>query len=134
MIKMLTEVELEKVRTFLKRAKALYPTNQYTFKPSEKNKLFDRKYNLRNSDKLRIMQSLTEADCIEIRKNDNPRYPEADVFVFIKLVSLDFYGEPVETNLYIKDYITDDNGLEMVIVISFHEEGMHDSVMDNFFE
>ena len=40
-----------------------------------KNKLFDRKYNLRDSDKLGIMQSLTETDCVEIRKNDNPRSP-----------------------------------------------------------
>ena len=91
-----------------------------------KNKLLDRKYNLRDSDKLKIMQSLTEVDCVEIRKNDNPRYPDADVFIFIKLVSLDSYGEPVEVNLYIKDYIIEEDNFEMVIVISFHEEGQHD--------
>lgn len=117
---------MEKARPFLKRAKALYPTKQYTFKISEKNKLLDRKYNLRDSDKLKIMQSLTEVDCVEIRKNDNPRYPDADVFIFIKLVSLDSYGEPVEVNLYIKDYIIEEDNFEMVIVISFHEEGQHD--------
>ena len=72
------------------------------------------------------MQSLTEADCVEIRKNDNPRYPNADVFIFIKWVSLDSYGEPVEVNLYIKDYIIEEDNFEMIIVISFHEEGLHD--------
>lgn len=93
---------------------------------SEKNKALDYEFNLRDHDKVQILKSLTAEDCIEIRKNDNIRYPDADIFIFIKQVDLESYGYPETVKLYIKDYIIEDQQMEMVIVISFHREGMHD--------
>lgn len=123
---MLNEKELTKVQAFLKRAQALYPTQQYSFSMSEKNKLFNRQYNLPNQDKIEIMKSLCAEDCVAIRKNDNCRYPYSDVFVFIKSVEVESYGETEEIKLYIKDYIIEQNALESVIIISFHEEGLYE--------
>ena len=95
---MLNEKELIKVQAFLKRAQALYPTQQYSFSMSEKNKLFNRQYNLQNQDKLEI----------------------------IKSVEVESYGETEKIKLYIKDYIIEQDRLESVIVISFHEEGLYE--------
>ena len=116
------------MKIFLDRAKALFPTSQYTFKPSDKNRELDIEFNLRDQEKVEILKSLTAEDCIEIRQNDNVRYPDADIFIFMKQVSLESYGEEITVILYIKDYIiTVPPNMEMVIVISFHREGMHDT-------
>ncbi len=104
------------------------PTNQCTFARSAKNKDFDNKYNLSHQEKIKIIKSLKPDDCIDIRKNDNRQYPEADLFVFLKPVSLDVYGESEDVMLYIKEYIIDDRNMEMLIVISFHEEGAYNDV------
>lgn len=69
---------------------------------------------------------MTVDDCVSIDKNDNPRYPDADVFFFVKTVDLESYGETETVTLYIKDYIIEADRMEQVIVISFHREGMHD--------
>lgn len=119
-------MDQERVEIFLNKASALFPTKQYTFAMSEKNKALDYEFNLRDHDKVQILKSLTAEDCIEIRKNDNIRYPDADIFIFIKQVDLESYGYPETVKLYIKDYIIEDQQMEMVIVISFHREGMHD--------
>lgn len=118
--------EKTQIQVFLDTVKALLPTGEYSFIPTEKNKTLDRKYNIRDKEKVEIIKSLEVSDCVEIRKNDNPRYPDADIFVFIKGVELLFYGEPEMVKLYIKEYILEDKRFETVIVISFHEEGMHD--------
>ena len=116
------------MKIFLDRAKALFPTSQYTFKPSDKNRELDIEFNLRDQEKVEILKSLTAEDCIEIRQNDNVRYPDADIFIFMKQVSLESCGEGITVTLYSKDYvITVPPNMEMVIVISFHREGMHDT-------
>ncbi|MCI7473644.1 MAG: hypothetical protein MSB10_08215 [Clostridiales bacterium] len=123
----MSEPDQARVKIFLERAKALFPTSQYTFKPSDKNRELDIEFNLRDQEKVEILKSLTVEDCIEIRQNDNVRYPDADIFIFMKQVNLESYGEEITATLYIKDYIiTVPPNMEMVIVISFHREGMHD--------
>lgn len=114
------------IRNFINRVHALLPTNQCTFARSEKNNQFDYKYNLRHEDRIRIIKSIEVDDCIDICTNNNPRYSDADVFVFLKSVELNTYGETENTRLYIKEYIATQNNMEMVVVISFHEEGLHD--------
>ena len=89
----LSEPDQARVKEFLDRAKALFPTSQYTFKPSDKNRELDIQFNLRDQEKVEILKSLTAEDCIEIRQNDNVRYPDADIFIFMKQVSLESYGE-----------------------------------------
>lgn len=124
-IKEWTEEERIKIQNHLDRSRALFPTHQYTFSRSEKNKDFDSQYNILDKEKVTILKSLTVDDCIDIRPNDNPRYPNADLFIFQKSVSLLSYGEEENIRLYIKSYIIDQNDMEMVIVISFHEEGKY---------
>ncbi len=104
----------------------MLPTNQCTFKITEKNTQFDYKYNLSHAQKIEIIRSITVADFVESRPNAVPTYPDAELFIFHKAVELVIYGEKEKKLLYIKEYIIDDKNMEMVIVISFHEEGLHD--------
>ena len=108
------------------RARALLPTGQCTFVLTDKNKELDKNYNLKHQEKIDIIKSLMPDDCVDIRENDNPRYPEAELFVFLKSGTLEVYGELESVMLYIKEYIIDDHNMEMLIVISFHEEGLYD--------
>ena len=125
-IRQLSPEDRQRVETFLKRAKALLPTNQCTFKLTNKNKSFDNKYNLRHSQKIDIIRSITVDDFIETKRNEVPGYPDTNLYVFHKAVKLLLYGEEAEVVVYVKEYILDDNNMEMVIVISLHEEGLHD--------
>lgn len=77
-------------------------------------------------EKISILLSLSAEDCCQIEPNNNPGYDENDVYVFIKDAELLCYGEPQTVNLYIKMYIRETKTYDTVIVISFHEEGMHD--------
>ena len=104
----------------------MLPTNQCIFGWSEKNKNFDYKYNLSHESKVKIIKSIGVDDCVDIRPNDNSRYPDALVFIFLKEAKLDAYGEVETVTLYIKEYIVNQNNMEMVVVISFHEEGLYD--------
>ena len=72
------------VQSFLDRARALIPTGQCTFRITEKNKQFDRKYNMTDQQKRNVVRSLCIDDFVEIRLNEVPRYPEAELFVFCK--------------------------------------------------
>ena len=114
------------METFLKRVRALLPTNQCTFKLTDKNKSFDNKYNLRHDQKIDIIRSITVDDFIETKRNEVLGYPDADLYVFYKIVKFLAYGEEAEVVVYVKEYILEDNNMEMVIVISLHEEGLHD--------
>lgn len=114
------------MESFLKQAKALLPTGNYTIKRSEKNIVFERQFNLRDKQKKDILLSLTAEDCIAVEPNNNPRYADCEVYKFIKLCDLFVYGQNELVPLYIKMYIQEEKYDEMIIVISFHEEGMHD--------
>ena len=125
-IRQLALEERQRVEAFLKRVRALLPTKQCTFAPTDKNKSFDNKYNLRHDQKIDIIRSITVDDFIEIKRNEVPMYPDADLYVFYKTVKLLAYGEEAEVVVYVKEYILEDKNMEMVIVISLHEEGLHD--------
>ena len=122
----LSQIDLSKVEAFLRHAKALLPTGSFTIKHSEKNKEFDRKFNLRHDGKKKILQALTPQDCTAIESNNNPRYPDCEVYKFIKSYELSNYGQIEQIPLYIKMYIQEEKFDEVIIVISLHEEGMHD--------
>ncbi len=122
----LSQIDLSKVEGFLRHAKALLPTGSFTIQQSEKNKEFDRKFNLRHDDKRKILQALTPQDCISVEPNNNPRYLDCEVYKFIKGYNLPYYGQIEQILLYIKMYIQEGKHDEMIIVISLHEEGMHD--------
>ena len=119
-------MERESVRVFLARVKSLLITGEYIIKPSWKNTEFDDKYALRDAQKRDILKSLTVDDCIKIEDNTNARYDTATLFFFIKDVSIEAYGEVELVSLYLKMYIKETKTHDMVIVISFHEEGMYD--------
>lgn len=121
-----TMEEEREIDTFLSRAYALLSTGDYQIAPTEKNKQFDRKYPLTDSEKRMILKSLTKADCIAVEPN-NKRYEDGLVFKFVKDVLVDVYGEEEVVTVYFKQYIHEGGKFELVIVISFHEEGMHDT-------
>lgn len=124
--KTITPAEKEKVREFLSRIKPYLKTNEYQIQVNHKNKNFDRSYPLRDKEKRQILESLTEDDCIEIENNNNPRYDNAEVFVFLKQVSIPVYGEIENIELYIKMYMKEYDRSNIVIVISFHPSGEYE--------
>ena len=91
-----------------------------------KNLDFDNQYNLTSDQKVGILKLLTETDCVKIGPNDNPLYPEAEVYAFIKTVRIDIYGEEEPVELYIKMYLNLKESKGPVVVISFHKEGSYD--------
>lgn len=84
---------------------------------------------MKDADKIKILKDLVPEDCVKIESNDNPRYEESEVYVFIKLVEILVFGETEPHKLYIKMYLREHTTFDVVIVISFHEEGMHDQVI-----
>lgn len=120
----MTEAERLRAAGFLKRISGVLATGEFQIQQNSKNKEFDRKFNLRDGEKKEILRSLTVDDCVAVEPNDNPRYSEAEVFKFIKDWHLVVYGEEEEVTLYIKAYLREGKFSDLVIVISFHEEGM----------
>ncbi len=118
--------DLEKARLFLARIRPLIMTSQYTFKQSEKNRLFDRQYSLSDKQKADIIKALDAEDCVKIEPNNNQRYSESEVYVFIKTLPIVSYGEQETVSLYIKMYLNEQKSYDIVIVISFHIEGMYE--------
>lgn len=102
------------------------PTGQITFAIRDKNSEFDCKYNFKDAEKRKIIRELTADDCIGIEPNDNPRYADAEVYKFLKEISVSFYGEDEVVKLYVKGYIMVTRSMEMVVVISFHEDGIYE--------
>ena len=125
----LSHEELDKVEKFLKTIKAVLATKEVVFERSEKNKKFDRLYNISNDEKIEIIKSLTKDDCVKIGSNDNLNYPEAEVYVFIKAVDVYFFGEEEKIKMYIKMYLLELKEYDEVVVISFHEEGLYDWIL-----
>ena len=93
---------------------------------SEKNISFDRCYPLTHEQKIDIIKTLVTEHCIKVEPNNNPRYAESEVYVFIQTLMLSIYGEEEEVTLYIKMYLNEEKHNDCVIVISFHAEGMYD--------
>ena len=122
----LPAADYKKAEEFLKRIKPLLATNECQFKISLKNTAFDQQFNLRNEQKIAIIKSLTADDCFKIAPNDNLRYADSEVYQFIKCVELLVYGENEAHKLYIKMYLAEQTAFDIVIVISFHEEGEYD--------
>ncbi len=115
--------DYRKASSFLSSIKPYLKTGEFNVRPSPKNKEFDKKYNLKHEQKAKILCSLCADDCVRIAPNDNPRYEDNELFVFQKNVELEVYGEQSQAKLYIKMYLTQNS---VILVISFHEEGMFD--------
>lgn len=118
--------DFEKARSFLTRIKPLLLTKECVFKQSEKNALFDRCHPLTHEQRVDIIKTLVAEDCVKIEPNNNPRYADSEVYAFIKTLPLTSYGEEELVTLYIKMYLNEQKHYDIVIVISFHPEGMHD--------
>ena len=118
--------DIEKARSFLTRIKPVLLTKECVFKQSEKNILFDRYHPLIHEEKIDIIKALVAEDCVKIEPNNNPRYAESEVYVFIKTLTLNTFGEEELITLYIKMYLSEKRNYDIVIVISFHLAGMHD--------
>lgn len=122
----LSDTELIKVKALLAEIKPLLASNECIFQQSAKNKDFDRRYPLRHEDKVKIIKQLCPEDCVKVEPNNNPRFEQTDIFVFLKCVEILVYGESETHKLYIKIYLREQKTYDTVIVISFHEEGLHD--------
>lgn len=119
----LTEDELNRVEAFLSIAKPVIRTGDYTIEPNWKNMEFDDEFPLRDEQRKRILLSLQPEDCFKIEQNTNPRYEQAELFFFLKDVTIPIYGEEESVKLYLKLYLKELKTYNMVIVISFHKEG-----------
>ena len=115
----LSEDQYANAKEFLEKCRPYLKTKECTFMLSEKNIEFDRCTRLTNEDKIKIIEKLTADDCVKIEKNNNPNYPDAMVYVFIVEVELDDV-----VKLYIKMYLVEEKNYAIVIVISFHNEGV----------
>lgn len=107
------------------RIKPIIATNDCTFEPTEKNKIFERLFSLRHEQKVRMIKDLTAEDCVEISPNENSRYEDGEVYIFIRDYELPAYGEFECVTLYIKMYLHEEKTYDLVVVISFHPEGMY---------
>ena len=121
-----TAEERTLINNFLVHAKALLATKDFIIQPTPKNKAFQKRYPLRSDDQIAILRSLQVEDCVAVEPNDNPRYSDSTVFKFIKEVEITVLGETELVEIYIKEYIEDRRTHEIICVISFHEEGLHD--------
>lgn len=106
--------------------RALLATNEVSIVSRLKNKEFDRRFNLKHTEKIKILKSLTVDDCTKIEFNRNTIYPIAELYFFIKDVNILSYGEKEQISLYIKMYIDTRDSYDHVIVISFHPDGEYD--------
>lgn len=100
-------------------------TNDCKFEVSEKNREFDKRYPLKHEQKVDIIKGLSADDCIKIGPNDNKRYTDAEIYTFTKDVIIPAYGYDEEVRLYIKMYRLPEKTYDLVVVISFHEEGLY---------
>ena len=101
-------------------------TGDFQIEKTEKNIMFDRQFSLTHQDKCEILKSLTADDCYKIEPNNNSRYQSSEVYKFFKEIELTVFGENETTRLYLKMYVKEAKAYDMVIVISFHEEGLHE--------
>lgn len=123
----LQEGDRQKAQIFLEKMNTLLITKEYTIEINSKNKSFDEQFPIKSCVKEEILKSLTLDDCVKIEENINPRYPEAELYFFIKKnVEICVYGEDIKVTLYLKMYICEESYYDRIIVISFHEEGMHE--------
>lgn len=122
----LSPLDYQKVEAFLAKIRPLLKTNDVTIVPTPKNNQFDRELNMRHAEKIKVLESLTAEDCTKIEPNDNPRYPDSEVYFFLKNIKIYVYGEPESPLVYIKMYVAELPTNDCVIVISFHREGMHE--------
>lgn len=122
----LTPEDYKKAEAFIKTIKPLLSTGNFQIEKTEKNIMFDRQFSLTHQDKCEILKSLTADDCYNIEPNKNSRYPTSEVYKFFKEIELTVFGENETTKLYLKMYVKESKTYDMVIVISFHEEGLHE--------
>ena len=124
----LSPLEQEKAREFLKRIRPYLATNECIFQPSAKNHDFDNRYSMTHNAKVSVIKNLQAEDCIKIELNNNSRYPIAEVYIFIKSVTITVFGEEEQLKLYIKMYFLEEGNRSPIIVISFHTEGMYNEI------
>lgn len=118
--------DYKRAEDFIKKIRPLLSTGDAVVERNEKNNYFDQYFSLTHQEKCDVLKTLTADDCYQIEPNNNPRYGKTDVYKFFKDVELSVFGEIESTKLYLKMYIKESKTYDMVIVISFHKEGMHD--------
>ena len=122
----LTPEDYKKAKAFIKTIKPLLITGDFQIEKTEKNIMFDRQFSLTHQDKSEILKSLTADDCYKIEPNNNSGYQASEIYKFFKEVELTAFGESERTKLYLKMYVKESKAYDIVIVISFHEEGLHE--------
>jgi len=118
----LDETKRRQVEGFLKKVHAICAVGGVTIAPREKNKAFQRRFNLSHSKQIKIIQALCADSCTAIEPNDNPRYEGSTVYKFKQEFELFSFGEKETVRMYIKMYITKVTYYDEVIVISFHKD------------
>jgi len=107
---------------FLECVRSRLVTNEYQIVKRGKNDEFLEKYKIKDNKVKEMLLALSGTDCISIEPNDNPNYPEATVYKFVKKYELDFFGVDSLIDVYIKLYILEKQTCDLVMVISIHED------------
>ena len=107
---------------FLECVRSRLVTNEYQVSQYYKNKEFLEKYKIKDCKVKEMLLALTGTDCISIEPNDNPSYPEATVYKFVRTYELDFFGVDSLIDVYIKMYLLEKQTCDLVMVISIHED------------
>jgi len=116
------EKGFSEAQKFLERVRSRLVTNEYQVSKHYKNKDFLEKYKIKDYKLKEMLLALSGTDCISIEPNNNPRYPEATVYKFVKKYELDFFGAVCLIDVYIKLYIIEMQIYDLVMVISIHED------------
>ena len=81
---------------------------------------------MKSNEKIAFIKSICAEDCVKIEPNNNQRYSESEVYVFIKDLCMSFWGEQETISVYVKMYLDSRSSYDVVVVISFHLEGMYE--------
>ena len=123
-MKKLSNEDRKKAEAFLIKIRPYLKTNEFVVQMSEKNRAFDRAFNIRHADKAKILLSLRADDCVKIENNNNVLYADDELYFFFKDAELLVYGAEEIHTLYIKMCLKKTPQKEQIVVISFHEEGL----------
>ena len=121
-----TNYTKQQINGILREIKSLVKIDRWTLstKYPERKKNIDFQIGYCMNEKLYtgiINDLCAENFCYSI-KNDNPNYPDDDLYIFsIQKELMNFQGDFEDIEIYIKGYITVFNDGNRVIFISFHE-------------
>jgi hypothetical protein len=115
----------DQIKIYLSTFKKLVSNDKYTISTGPKrqeNDDFISDYKIDTNKEKEILLSLDHRDFCYATDNENPQYAHEKLYVFCKECKLDYWGEIVDVEVYIKTNVTKSRkGNDVAIVVSFHK-------------